>query len=238
MSIRNFIYFVPIIIAFLSIISIRLALKNKNKKINKYIITGCLVNILYLFIISTIIHNLLPILVGLEIIIVWFISIIGCILYMISIIICVIKNKKLNDINENKKIFKIFLIIILIPIIIFIISFSREMYLIRHSVIILSYESSGNGGIGDSYDFVYAINDKYCKEISIDVDTSYNYYNKLFLPNKLKEINEYELENLGINVVINNDNYIFVYKNGNLIHKEKINYKYFNIDLESIFYNE
>lgn len=185
MSVRKFIYYTPIVIAFLSVISIILALKNKDKKSNKYIIVGNIVNILYLFVISTIIHNLLPILVDLEIIIILGISIIGSILYVISIIICIIKNKKLNSINENKKIFKIFLIIILIPIIIFIISLYREIYLINHSDILLSYKSRGNGGFVDGYEFVYAINDKYCEEISIDIDLSYKYYNKLFLPTKL-----------------------------------------------------
>ena len=56
----------------------------------------------------------------------------------------------------------------------------KEIYLINNSEIILSYYSSGNGGFGDSNDFVYAVSDKYCKEISIDVDLSYGYYNKMF----------------------------------------------------------
>ena len=47
MSIRNFIYYTPIIISILSIISIFLAIKNKDKEINKYIIIGDIIFILY-----------------------------------------------------------------------------------------------------------------------------------------------------------------------------------------------
>lgn len=131
-----------------------------------------------------------------------------------------------------------FIIIILIPAVAFL---CKETYLINNSEIILSYHSSGNGGFGDSNDFVYAVSDKYCKEISIDVDLSYGYYNKMFLPDKLIEINENELHNKGIEVVIERENdkrYLYIYKNKKLINKKKLNQSYFNVDLEGVFYNE
>lgn len=31
---------------------------------------------------------------------------------------------------------------------------------------------------------------------------------------------------------------VIVYKNQKLIHKKKLNYKYYNIELDSIYYNE
>ena len=95
--------------------------------------------------------------------------------------------------------------------------------------------------MGDSHDFVYVVSDKYCKEISIDVDLSYGYYNKMFLPKKLKKITENELHNKGIEVIIEDENinkYISIYKNKKLIHKKKLNEKYFNIELDSVFYND
>ena len=187
MSIRNFIYYTPIIISILSIISIVLAIKNKDKKTNEYIIIGDIVFILYLFVISILLHNLLPIIVDLGILIIWFISIVGGILYLISIITCLIKRKRLNNITENRKTLKLFLMIILIPILLFAISLFKEVYLIHNSTVLLSYYSSGNGGFGDSNDFVYVISDKYCEEISFNVDFLYNYYNKLFLLRNVKK---------------------------------------------------
>ena len=94
MSIKHFIYYTPIIISILSIISIVLAIKNKDKKINKYIIIGDVIFILYLFVISVLLHNLLPIIVNFIILIIWFISFVSVILYLISIIICLIRTKK------------------------------------------------------------------------------------------------------------------------------------------------
>lgn len=236
MSIKNFIYYTPIIISILSIISIFLAIKNKDKKINKYIIIGDIIFILYLFVISVLLHNLLPIIVDLGILIIWFISFVGGFLYLISIIICLIKRKRLNDIIESKKTLKFFLVIVLIPILLFVISLFKEVYLIHNSTLLLSYYSSGNGDFGDSNNFVYAISDKYCEEISFDVDFLYNYYNKLFLPSNMKEINKNELQKLGYKIIID-DNYITVYKGNDLIHKKNINKKYFNINLEAIYYN-
>ena len=241
MMIRDFVYNMPIIISIMGLLSIFFALKNNNKKNNKLIIIFNTIDIIYLFVISTLIHNLLPIIVNLGIIIIWLISIVGGILYIISTIICIVKRKKLKEIFENRMILKMFIIIILIPAVVFISFLCKEIYLINNSEIILSYYSSGNGGFGDSNDFVYAVSDKYCKEISIDVDLSYVYYNKMFLPDKLIEINENELHNKGIEAVIereNNKEYLYIYKNKKLIHKRKLNQSYFNVDLEGVFYNE
>ena len=241
MIIRDFVYNMPIIISIMGLLSIFFALKNNNKKNNKLIIIFNTINMIYLFVISTLIHNLLPIIINLGIIIIWLISIVGGILYIISTIICIVKRKKLNEIFENRMILKMFIIIILIPAVVFISFLCKEIYLINNSEIILSYHSRGNGGFGDSNDFAYAVSDKYCKEISIDVDLSYRYYNKMFLPDKLIEINENELHNKGIEVVIereNNKEYLYIYKNKKLVHKRKLNQSYSNVDLEGVFYNE
>ena len=237
MMIRHFIYYMPIVISIIGVLSINLTLKNKDRNNNRLIIVFNILNILYLFIISLLIHNLLPIIVDLTILVTWLISIIGGVLYFISTIICICKRKKLNENTENKLSIKIFILILLTPIIIFTLTLCKEVYLINNSKFIVAYNSAGNGGIGDTYDFVYVISDKICKEISIDVDLSYKYYNKIFLPKKLKEITKNELQNKGYRVVIENK-YINVYKNNNLIHKKKLNERYFNTKLDSVFYND
>ena len=69
--IRNFIYYMPIVISVIGILSIVFALKNNSRNNNKLIIVFNIINILYLFIISTLMHNLLPIIVDLTILIIW-----------------------------------------------------------------------------------------------------------------------------------------------------------------------
>jgi len=235
--IRDFIYYMPIVISVIGILSIVFALKNKSRNNNKFIIIFNIINILYLFVISVLIHNFLPIIVDLTILIIWLISIIGGILYLISTIICICKRKKLNDNFDNKLNSKIFKILIVFPIIVFALVLFKETYLINNSEFILEYQSDGNGGFGDSHDFVYVISDKYCTEISVDADLSYNYYNRMLLSKNVREVNEDELQNKGYKVVIDNQ-YIIVYKNQKLIHKKKLNDSYFNIELDSIYYNE
>lgn len=235
--IRNFIYYMPIVISVIGILSIVFAIKNKSRNNNKFIIVFNIINILYLFVISVLIHNFLPIIVDLTILIIWLISIIGGILYLISTIICICKRKKLNDNFDNKLNSKIFKILIVVPIIVFALVLFKETYLINNSEFILEYQSDGNGGFGDSHDFVYVISDKYCTEISVDADLSYNYYNRMLLSKNVREVNEDELQNKGYKVVIDNQ-YIIVYKNQKLIHKKKLNDSYFNIELDSIYYNE
>ena len=93
--IRDFVYNMPIIISIMGLLSIFFALKNNNRKNNKLIIIFNTINIIYLFVISTLIHNLLPIIVDLGIIIIWLISIVGGILYIISTIICIVKRKNI-----------------------------------------------------------------------------------------------------------------------------------------------
>lgn len=142
-----------------------------------------------------------------------------------------------ENLYDNKLNSKIFKILIVVPIIVFSLVLFIETYLINNSEFILEYESYGSGGFGDSHDFVYVISDKYCTEISVDVDLSYNYYNRMFLSKNVRDVTEDELQNKGYKVVIDN-HYIIVYKNQKLIHKKKLNYKYYNIELDSIYYNE
>ena len=236
--IRNFIYFMPILISIMGIFSIRTAKNNKDRKSNLFLIFFNIINILYLFVISALMPNLLPIITSLSLLLTQFISIIGGILYFISLITCIKKIKELNDNSDNKNNIKILIITILIPIFIFIFALCKEMYLINNSEFILSFYSAGNGTVGDTQDFVYVISDKYYKEISVDVGLSYNYYNKMFLPKELKKVTEDELYNKGIKISIDNDNTISVYRDKKLVYKIIINNKYFNNKLEDIFYNK
>ena len=165
--------------------SMVLAANNRDREINEFLIIFNIINIIYLFVISMLMHNLLPIIVDMRILFVWFISAIGGVLFFISLIIGFCNRKKLNSNSVNKSTLRVLKIILWSPIILLVIVFAKELYLINNSSFLLAYEAHGNYGIGDYYDFVYAISDKYCKEIGIDVKYSYMDY-RLFLPKKLR----------------------------------------------------
>ena len=237
--IRDFIYYVPMLLVIVGGFSMVLAANNRDREINEFLIIFNIINIIYLFVISMLMHNLLPIIVDMRILFIWFISAIGGVLFFISLIIGFCNRKKLNNNSVNKSTLRVLKIILGSPIILLVIVFAKELYLINNSSFLLAYEAHGNYGIGDYYDFVYAISDKYCKEIGIDVKYSYMDY-RLFLPKKLKEITEEELHELGYEVEIEKgtyDNYLNIYKNDKLIYKELLDDNYSGIELEGIYYN-
>jgi len=238
MSITNYVFYTSIIISILSIISIVFAIRNRDKKNNKYIIIGNIIFMLYLCELFMLFEGSLnlnfedfgALILGCVLIM------IGEVLYLISIIICLIKRKKLNNITESKKTFKLFLIIVLIPIILFAISLFKEVYLINNSTVVLTYSAWCNGAIAP-YRFSYAISDKYCEKISFDAHELYN--NKFFLTKKLKEFtNVNKRQEIGYEIIIENEDYILVYKNNDLIHKKSIDEKYYNIHFQKEYYIE
>lgn len=252
MNLKNYIYFVPVIISLLGILAIILAVKNKDRKRNKYIIIGSIINILYLFIIgSNFIGYYFSIITDLGFLLVEIISFIGGILYLIAIIICIVKKKKVEDINKNKSILILFLIIIFLPIILFIMCLTREIYLIKNSSIIVFYNARSFG----ETDFAYAISDKYFEEISTEMDLI-EYAKIPVVPKNIIETNESALAKNGITIkkktsceryyengemhgCIGPTNYIYVYKNSKLMNKKKIPSRYSVDSLPAnVYYNE
>ena len=241
MKLKNYIYFVPVIISLLGILAIILAVKNKDRKRNKYIIIGSIINILYLFIIgSNFIGYYFSIITDLGFLLVEIISFIGGILYLIAIIICIAKKKKVEDINKNKNILILFLIII-----------TREIYLIKNSSIIVFYNASSLG----ETDFAYAISDKYFEEISTEMDLI-EYAKIPVVPKNIIETNESTLTKNGITIkkktsceryvenskihgCFGSTDYIYVYKNSKLMNKKKIPSKYSVASFPAnVYYNE
>ena len=116
-------------------------------------------------------------------------------------------------------------------------SLCKEYYLIINSDLVLLYKSNGNGGIGDSNNFAYAINENYIKEISLGIAIG-DYSLVKYLPKKFKKIDNIEnINNYNVSLD-NNEKYISIYKNNKLIHKKQINPSYFNISFDGGFYKK
>ena len=74
------------------------------------------------------------------------------------------KNKKDNEIiSFSKKYILVILLFIISPVLLLSYSLLKEYYLIINNDLVSVYESNGNGGIDNSNNFAYAINENYCK---------------------------------------------------------------------------
>ncbi len=236
MLLKNCVYFITIVISLLSIPILIYSIKNKNTNNCKSIKIINIFYIVFLIINVVVLPNVLSLDIGLEILFLAFITLIAIIIDIISIIICSKRIKKDNKIiSFSKKSLLCSLLLIILPVLLLVCSFLKEYYLIVNSDLVLVYRSNGNGGIGDSKEFAYAINDNYCKEISLGVATG-DYSLERYLPKKAKKIDN--IENISnYNIVFDiQENYITIYKNNKLIHKEQINNNYFNIDFDGGFY--
>ena len=239
MLLKTCIYFILIVISLLSIPILIYSIKNKNKNNSKSIKIIIIFYIIYLILGTVVIPDILCLDVGLEFLLIEFVALIAIIIYIISTIICSKRIKKSNEIfSLSKKTIVFTLLLIILPILLFLGSFIKEYYLIINSDLVLVYNSRGNGGFGDSKNFAYAINEKYCEEISLGIGVG-DYSLVEYLPKKAKKIdNIKDISNLGNYDISfsNNDKYISVYKNGKLIHEEQLNSSYFNIDFDGGFY--
>ena len=236
MLLKNCNYLIIIVISLISIPILIYSIKNKKAKNSKIIKIINSFYIAYLILNIFVIPNVLRLDTGFEILFLTLIALFAIVIDIISIFIC---SKKIKKSNENysfsKKSLLLIILFIILPILLLLGCLSREYYLINNSDLILIYKSRGNGGLGNNNEFAYAINENYCKEISLGIAEG-NYSFGRYLPKKAKKIdNINKLNNYNISLD-SEGKYIIVYKNSKIIHKEKINPNYFNIDFDGGFY--
>lgn len=236
MLLKNCIYGLIFLISLSSLFLLIFSIKNRNKYVLKIIRIIDIVYILYLMFI-VFVSQQVNIAYQLDILIYEGLGVNAILLLIISIIVCSVKKGKVHIDIKSKKLTYIMVILLVIPIISFMSMYFREKYLINNSDLILVYHSSGNGGFGDGASFAYAINNDYCKEISIG--TYYDGYNmEDFLPKSFFEVNPQYIKTINTEYEIKYDvenRKILIYKGGKCIHEKKLNSKYFNIDLKKVF---
>ena len=166
--------------------------------------------------------------VGFEILFYRAFSFIAIILFIFSIVISNKKLKKLEVIENSKKDKMIFLLLIIFPVIIFSFSYFREIYYINNSELILVCTSGENFS---EEDFAYAINDNYCKVISIGTDFR-GYKMDVYLPKEFNQLN-YTWSKDKVEI---DDNKIAIYRNDEVIYKGNLKYPISTYGLREIFY--
>lgn len=235
MLFRTCYYILTIFISMFSLITLIYSIVNKEKYVSKNILIISIAYIIYLLM-GIYLINYFHVYFGLEILYIYMFIISGWILYGVSIIINLVKFKKLNKISNKKKkmiITSILLFLLVFPILTIYFNVLNDKKIINNSDLILVYSSDGNGGFGDSDTFAYAVSDNYCTEFDFGIDLD-GYYLKEFLPNNIEEANDLGNYKIEFNESWE-DNSAMIYKNDKLICKVKNKEHYFNIELEKIF---
>ena len=189
MLVKSCLNFIIIGIILLSIPTLIYSLKNKNKSI----LIIDIIYLIYLFMSTAILPNILGIDQGIEALFIYLVSFIAGIIYLVSIIVCKKNVKNIN--NKSNKISFIIIVLVILPFLLFSFSFLRECYLIKKSDLLI--ESNYQNGIINSETSWYVISKSFCKEITIKLPTikskniKYYTYNVTF---KNDSADTYEIE--------------------------------------------
>ena len=229
MLVKQMVYFLCAFMSLASIIILIYSIINKKKDVCKGIIILSITYIVFLIYGIQYIILLLNLSTGWDMLYYIGLSRIAIILFIITIVISIIKLIKLKEIAENPQKYKlIILLLIIFPIIIFSFSYAREIYYINNSKLVLVFTSGENF---NEKDFAYAINDTYCKEISIGTDFR-GYKMAMHLPKGFKDLN-YTWTTDKVNI---NDNKIVIYRNDEVIYEGKLIHKISGYGLREVFY--
>ena len=172
MLVKNCINFIIIGIALISLPILIYSIVNK-KKIFKSTLILYAIYIVYLVMFLNM-FSVLGIDLGLDGIFTNIGALVAIIVYILSIIICLVKIKKNKDIiTKSKIILVINIVLIILPILFFSCNYLREFYLIKDSNLII--ESNYQNGIIISEDFRYTISDDCCEEVTINIPKDENY---------------------------------------------------------------
>lgn len=230
MLVKQVIYILCLLIFLVSIINLIYSIINKNKDVSKYIIVLSIIFILYSIVDISILPSILSLSIGFELLIFYGISAISRILLIVSIIVAKIKSKKLNNIGESIVCKIVFGVLALFPILMFGLSYFREIFSINNSKLILLC-SEGEEFTKNYY--AYAISDNYIKKISVGVDFS-GYDMKKYLPSDFYEFNYTWITD---NIEISN-NKITISRNNEIMYKMNLISEISRCKIEDVFYKQ
>ncbi len=229
MLVKQMIYILSLLIFVFSVFNLIYSIKNKNRDASKYIIILSIIFILYSIVDILILPNALNLDVGFEMFLFFGVLAVSNILFIISIILN-IKRKKLNTIGKSIKYKLVFVFLIFLPILMFCLSYFREMNYINNSKLILVC-SDGDGFSEENY--AYAISEDYSEMITIGVDFR-GYVMKKHLPNSFYEL-DYTWSTDEIEI---NDDKIIIFRNNEVIYKINLANKISYCDIEEVFYKQ
>ncbi len=234
---------IDIVAIFLIIFSIPLliiSIVNKNADVAKKLTVLNIVCMGYLFIDICVLSSILSVDVGFRLILIYFAGLISGIPYIISLIINIVKTIKARTQTGNvtvtpKLISFILAFVIIFPVIFISSRVIRDYVIVKNSDMVLIFHSSGNGGIGQSEEFAYAVKGDKCWQFDLCIDLSI----EKILPDGTEEFNlrntETEKE-VGNYKVYLHQSVIRIWNDEKLIfeYDEEVG-RYFNISLEEAY---
>lgn len=230
MLVKQMIYILSLLIFAVSVLNLIYSIKNKNKDASNYIIVLSIIFILYSIVNILILPNSLNLDIGFEILLFYGILAVSSVLFIISIILTNIKRKKLGAIGKSLKHKLVFALLIVIPILMFCLSYFREMNYINNSKLILV--CSDGDGFGEE-NYAYAISEDYSEMITIGADFR-GYAMERHLPSSFYELNYTWITD---KIEINDDN-IIIFRNNNIIYKIGVANRISYCDVEEVFYKK
>jgi len=230
MLVKQMIYILSLLIFAVSVFNLIYSIKNKNKDASKYIIALSIIFILYSIVNISILPNSLNLDIGFEILLFYGILAVSSVLFIISIILTNIKRKKLSAIGKSIKYKLVFAFLIVLPILMFCLSYFREINYINNSKLILV--CSDGDGFGEE-NYAYAISEDYSEMITIGADFR-GYAMERYLPSSFYELNYTWTTN---KIEINDDN-ITIFRNNNIIYKIDVANRISYCDVEEVFYKK
>jgi hypothetical protein len=225
MLIRHYIYIALVFIIISAIASIVYSFFNKNKFNSKALI---LLNLFYVgyAAIDVILITFLNIDIGFQILLVNVVLFVAAILLFTSAIINRIRIRKGKlEYKKNKPMVIFTIIMLIIPLAIVEIPIIKDLVVMNNSKLLVVYRSRGNGGIGDSKYFGYAIGDDYCIQFDVGTDSGGSSLDN-YIPSSSERIS-YDSKLKGYEIKFDN-NKIIVTKDGKKICESKTKEHYFN----------
>ena len=148
-----------------------------------------------------------------------------------SIIILCVRMRKLRKGDKIAPIVITTLVLILAPVIFMSVVCIRQVVILRQSTLVIDCESSGNGGIGDYSDFVYAYDGD--KVTLLDLGSSYEL--EKYLPDDMEQSKDQkEADSFSVD---SNGDAILIFENGSLVEEHKFESGYFNVDIVNVYYS-
>lgn len=237
MLIRECIYLIETLISLFSMPILIYSILTNDKNICKQIVRISVIYIIYMIYLFLFLgqFNIYEIPYDFGAIMIWFYMFIATVLYIIAIIISKMKQKKLKQQYPNKN----RLTIIVITVIIFFQLFLygnvlQDKHYINNSDLILIYHSSGNGGIGASDEFAYAIGEDFCEQIDLGINISGHYFKK-FLPKSTNAVEITDINDIKNYEIIFKSNRTLVYKGKEYVCEKKHKSDYSNIKFKKGF---
>ena len=242
MIIRTRLYLIASIFIILAVVALIFSIKNKNAAICKVMAWACGLAIIYLWG-SIFLGPLLNVNFNLEILLFYLFGAIGTVVYIVSIVINVVKRKSIMKtyfatkftVPQSLKIF--LLLIFILPVLFASVRIVRDRVLIATSDAIVVFYSGGNGGIGDSRLFAFAIDGKKCKQFDLGIELALDE----LVPKDMVRVKPYREDwTVGeYSFRLEEEEKILFLKDGQKIYQyDAWSHDYFNIDLKEAFYKQ